>query len=83
VVGVPSVDADIDACASIDDAEDRLACWVDLDKKLTEDIVPWVPLFWSNAVDIVGPAVTQYDFDQASGITAWAHLDVDPELQQP
>ena len=39
---IPSVDADIDKCNELLDDE-RLTCWEDLDKKLMEEVVPWVP----------------------------------------
>ena len=41
--GIPNVDADIDACNAIIDGDERNTCWEDLDKKLMEEVVPWVP----------------------------------------
>ena len=52
-----------------------------LDKKLTEEIVPQVPLIDATAIDLIGPAVTQYDFDQFGTEMSLAHVAVDPSLQ--
>jgi len=78
--GVPNVDADIDKCtAQTGDA--RNSCWIALDKKLMETVVPWVPYQFRNNVDLIGPAVTQYDFDQSTGETGYAHVAVDQSKQ--
>jgi peptide/nickel transport system substrate-binding protein len=67
--GIPSVDADIQRCQAISstDADARLTCWIDLDKKLMEQVVPWVPLAWDVATSLTAPSLTRYVFDQASG----------------
>lgn len=78
--GVPSIDADIDACAAKLDAE-RLTCWQDLDKKVMNEIVPWAPYLWANNIDVTSSAVTQYVFDQFSGEAALAHVAVDQTKQ--
>jgi peptide/nickel transport system substrate-binding protein len=77
---IPSVDQDIADCdaAFIDD---RVGCWIDLDKKLMTEVVPWVPLVWVNTVSVSGPAVSRYDYDQSTGTTAFAQVDVDPSKQ--
>lgn len=79
--GIPSVDADIDACNEILETVDRNACWVELDKKLMEEVVPWVPYLWANNNTVISESVTQWEFDQFSGYTAWAHVAVDPDKQ--
>jgi ABC-type transport system substrate-binding protein len=79
--GVPNVDKDIDACAALA-GDERLTCWVNLDKKITEEIVPWVPLMDATAIDLIGPSVTNYDFDQFSTEQALSHVAVDPSLQK-
>jgi peptide/nickel transport system substrate-binding protein len=80
--GIPSVDADIDACnATIDNAE-RQACWEDLDKKLMEEVVPWVPYLDANADFVISEAVVNYTFDQNAGDPGWAHIAVDQSKQQ-
>ena len=79
--GIPSVDPDIDRCNALADDE-RQTCWQDLDKKLMEDVVPWVPYLDATNVDIVGPAVTKYEYDQFSGSAAYSRVAVDPEQQK-
>jgi hypothetical protein len=75
------VDADIDACNELLDDE-RLECWADLDEKLTNEVVPWVPYLQGNADFVISDAVSKYVFDQSSGDPAWSHLAVDQDLQQ-
>ena len=77
---VPSVDGDIDACGALS-GDERRVCFEDLDKKLMEEVVPWVPYLFANNIQITGPAVVKWDYDQFSGTTAYAHVAVDPELQ--
>ncbi len=79
--GVPNIDADIDACAA-ERGEGRLACYVALDKKLMEEIVPFVPYLDSTNTELIGPAVTKYDYDQFSTEIGLNHVAVDPSLQK-
>jgi peptide/nickel transport system substrate-binding protein len=79
--GLPSVDADIDACNAELDPDARITCWGELDKKLMEEVVPWVPYLDASAVQITGPTVTQWDFDQFAGAQAYAHVAVDASAQ--
>jgi hypothetical protein len=79
--GVPSVDADIDACAPLS-GEDRTSCYVALDRRITEEVIPWVPYLDANNLNVLGPAVTAYDFDQLAGSIALGHVAVDPERQR-
>ena len=46
ITDVPSVNADLDKCAPTLGAA-RVTCYASLDKKLTTQIVPWVPYLWS------------------------------------
>jgi peptide/nickel transport system substrate-binding protein len=72
---VPSADTDIHACqAKL--AQQRTACWENLDKKLMTQIVPWVPYLWTNNVFIVGPKVTHWNYDQFSDGPAYASVSV-------
>jgi peptide/nickel transport system substrate-binding protein len=83
-VEVPSVDADIDNCKQIaleGDADATNECWLALDQKLMEEIVPWVPYLWPNILTTIGPAVTAWDFDQFAGTTALSKVAVDPSAQ--
>jgi hypothetical protein len=72
---VPSVDDRLDRCAELA-GEARLACYSALDKTLMTTVVPWVPYIWPNNAHIVGPRVTQWQYDQFSGSTAYAHVAV-------
>jgi peptide/nickel transport system substrate-binding protein len=78
--GIPSVDADIARCTDLLD-EERATCWQDLDKKLMEEVVPWVPYLDATNVDIIGPAVTRYVYDQFSGTVAYSRIAVDTSKQ--
>lgn len=77
----PTVDADIDAC-SVLSGQERTDCWTALDKKITEQVVPSVPLVDATAIRLLGPAVTKFDFDQFGAEMALAHVAVDPSLQK-
>jgi peptide/nickel transport system substrate-binding protein len=79
--GIPSVDADINACNALL-GDERATCWQDLDKKLMEQIVPWVPYLDATNVDIIGPAVTKYVYDQFSGTAAYSRVAVDTSEQR-
>ena len=76
VAGIPNVDADIDRCAELS-GDDRLQCWVDLDKKIMEEIVPWVPYLDANADNVVSDAVTHYVFDQSFATPAYSRIAMD------
>ena len=78
--GVPSINADIDRCQPLA-GQERTDCWTALDKKLTEEIVPQVGLIDANDVALVGPAVTQFDYDQFGLEPSLARLAVDPSQQ--
>jgi peptide/nickel transport system substrate-binding protein len=81
IQGLPSVDADIDRCSGLA-GDERRDCWIELDKKLMEEIVPWVPYLDATNNDVTGPAITNYVYDQFSGTDAWAHIAVDPSEQK-
>ncbi|MFL5952647.1 MAG: ABC transporter substrate-binding protein [Gaiellaceae bacterium] len=72
---VPSVDKDIDTC-SAKLAQDRTTCWENLDKKLMEQVVPWIPYLWPNNVFIVGPTVTHWNYDQFTDGPAYSLVSV-------
>jgi peptide/nickel transport system substrate-binding protein len=80
--GVPSVDADIDTCETIASTDpNRNQCWANLDRKLVEQVVPWVPYLWSNALTVTAPSVTKYDFDQSSGEISLTQIAVSNGLR--
>ena len=72
---MPSVDSDIAAC-SAKLAQDRTTCWENLDKKLMETVVPWVPYLWPNNVFIIGPNVTHWNYDQFTDGPAYSSVSV-------
>jgi len=73
---VPNVDPDVNACQEITDANQRTTCFVDLDKKLMEQAVPWVPYLWNKVVVITNPSVTKYEFDQFSTEMSFTEIAV-------
>jgi hypothetical protein len=79
--GIPSIDADIDACNATPAGEERQNCWVELDQKLMEEVVPWVPYLDASAVHIISPNVTKWQYDQFSTAQAYAHVAVDASAQ--
>ena len=58
LTAVPSVDADIARCDRLAGRE-RVDCWISLDRKLMEEVVPWVPYLDATNVDIIGEAVSK------------------------
>ncbi|HZA40636.1 MAG TPA: ABC transporter substrate-binding protein [Actinomycetota bacterium] len=66
VTEVPSVDADFQACDEMELGDERVQCWADFDRKVTEEIVPWVPINFARDVFVIGDAVRGYDYDQFS-----------------
>jgi peptide/nickel transport system substrate-binding protein len=70
---VPSVDTDLHTCERSRPAT-RLDCYAALDRKLSADIVPWIPLLWRNRISFVGRQVARWAFDQATGMTSFAHV---------
>jgi peptide/nickel transport system substrate-binding protein len=79
--GVPSINDDIDACIAIGDDAERTTCWGNLDKKVMEEVVPWIPWIWRNYTNTISSAVTNWDFDQSTGMQAWQHVAVDQSKQ--
>ena len=82
VTGIPSVDSDIDKCSELEVGDERLTCWEDLDKKLMEQIVPWVPYLDATNRDVISDAVIGYQYDQFSGEIAWSQIGIDPSKQK-
>jgi ABC-type transport system substrate-binding protein len=78
---VPSVDDDIDACQDLTAQADRTECWIALDQKLMEEVVPWVPYLDANNITVTSEAVTKWEFDQMAGEASIVHMAVDPSKQ--
>jgi peptide/nickel transport system substrate-binding protein len=73
---IPNVTPDIDACQKEVGSDARTTCFADLDKKLMEQAVPWVPYLWNKVVYITAPSVTRYEYDQSSGEISFVNTAV-------
>jgi peptide/nickel transport system substrate-binding protein len=73
IAAAPSINADLDKCAPLV-GNDRVSCYAALDKKLTTQIVPWVPYLWSYAQSVSAKDVTKFGFDQFGTTIAYAHV---------
>jgi peptide/nickel transport system substrate-binding protein len=60
---VPNVDDRMEECAALPVGDERYQCWADLDRYLMEEVVPWVPKTYSNAIDITSARVVNYQYD--------------------
>jgi peptide/nickel transport system substrate-binding protein len=82
---IPSVDADIDACQKIpaDQKDQSTQCYADLDKKLMEQDVPWVPYLWAKNITVTGNTVTKWEFDQFSGYLSYTQMAVNNKASVP
>jgi len=76
---LPSVDQRMHEC-SVLSAEERTPCWVELDRYVMEEAVPWVPYLAGKQVTVVADTVTQFEFDQFSGYVSFVHLAVNNGL---
>jgi peptide/nickel transport system substrate-binding protein len=76
VTEVPSLDEDSEACAALDPGPERFQCWADFDKKVMEDVVPWVPYLFDNSIDIISENVQNYSFDQWGALAAFDEMAV-------
>jgi len=73
----PSVDADIARCTALTGVE-RNRCWEAFDHHVMEDIVPWVPLRWTNELVVTGRTVDPNSgtLDEFSGLVSLAHISI-------
>ena len=75
VTNVPSIAADAKRCATtLGDV--RTGCYAAIDRKLTTQIVPWIPYLWREQVNILAPNVTKWTFDQNAGLSGFGHVAV-------
>ena len=70
---MPNVNSDLDHCATLT-GQARLSCYESLDKKLTTQIVPWIPWLQGNSVHITSSNVTHWQFDQFPDAPAYENL---------
>jgi peptide/nickel transport system substrate-binding protein len=64
---VPNVDAVFEACDEIPLGDERVQCWADFDRQVTEEVIPWVPINFISDVYVIGDRVQNWDYDQFSG----------------
>jgi peptide/nickel transport system substrate-binding protein len=57
-------------------AQARLTCWVNFDKFMMTNVVPWVPYLWATNITITAPSVIRYQFDQFSGYISLTQIAV-------
>jgi ABC-type transport system substrate-binding protein len=77
---LPSVDADMDACVALPPGAEYQQCWADLDTRIMEEIVPWIPYRWATNQVTLADTVTKYEGDQSSGVPAYAKIAVNNGL---
>ena len=77
---VPSVDEKIAECKALVD-EARTTCWAELDRELTENIVPWVPYLFDNNIDVLSERINNYSFDQFAGLAAYDQMAIAADQQ--
>ena len=70
---VPSIDRDLARCGALGGTR-RLGCLAALDRRLSTEIVPWIPFLRRNRITILGSQVAKWGFDQSTGMTAFAHV---------
>ena len=73
--GVPSIDAGIVKCAART-GHARILCYANLDKVLTTKVMPWIPYLWRDQLNIIGPDVATWTFDQAYGLAGFGHVSL-------
>jgi peptide/nickel transport system substrate-binding protein len=80
VSNVPSIDTDIGKCnrtqATAEGVNARIRCWAGVDRKLMTQVVPWVPYLSASNINVTGPKVGKWSYDQFSDQTAYAHVAV-------
>lgn len=75
VTGVPSIAQDAKVCAALT-GDARVGCYAKIDRRLTTEIVPWVPYLWRDQIHIIAPNVTKWSFDQSAGLAGFGHVAV-------
>jgi peptide/nickel transport system substrate-binding protein len=75
VNGVTNVDGQLEHCSTLI-GQPRFSCYESLDKRLMTQVVPWVPYYSRSNVNLIGPDVTKWSFDQFSGEIGYAHVAV-------
>jgi peptide/nickel transport system substrate-binding protein len=71
----PSIDSDVDRCGTQAGAA-RRRCFAALDRRLSTELVPWIPYLRRNRITILGAQVAKWAFDESTGMTSFAHVAV-------
>ncbi|HET9722435.1 MAG TPA: ABC transporter substrate-binding protein, partial [Actinomycetota bacterium] len=74
---VPSADDRIDACQRLVGSA-QIPCWAELDQYVMEEVVPWIPLFFTEAGFPVSERVENRSFDQQTGYPALDRIALAP-----
>ncbi len=78
---IPNVDADINSCEKIPATDpSRTTCWTNLDRKVMEQAVPWVPYLWADNPTVTNASLTHFEFDQFSGYLSLTELAVNDKI---
>ena len=75
---VPNVDVRIDRClASV--GQVQVECWAELDQYLSDEVVPWVPLLFTQASRVTSTRIASFSWDQFVGMPALDRIALKPE----
>jgi hypothetical protein len=77
VHSVPTADPRIAQCNAKVGSEE-VACWAELDKFLMENVVPWVPYFFTTQTYATSSRVVHYSFDQSTNLPALDQIALKP-----
>jgi peptide/nickel transport system substrate-binding protein len=69
VTSVPSVEDKVSECLPLI-GDEQVRCWAELDQRIMEQVVPWVPLSVENHTYIVSRRVVATSFDQFATLPA-------------
>ena len=72
---VPSIDKGIVKCAAKTGGP-RVACYAALDRQLTTQVVPWIPYLWRDQLNVLGPDVATWSFDQSACLAGFGHVSL-------
>jgi ABC-type transport system substrate-binding protein len=74
---VPSAEEEIDRCSLLV-GKAQVQCWAELDERLMETVVPWVPLEFHESVRTLSTRVADFSFDQFTGLPALDRIALAP-----
>jgi peptide/nickel transport system substrate-binding protein len=80
VTEVPGLNDKIDECAALT-GDARVQCWAEAEKILMEDVVPIVPMIWSNVEQIISSRIVNYTYCLFDNQMAYEQVAIAPEFQ--